>query len=131
MSVSQIRNADFGTYYANIVTGSTGVGYTLLNTNGSVYQSRSTTNVYNATPGSGIYCTNITFPDLWAGSIVWDTGSTKDPVGYATEEYHPTLEFVKDMTAGRWRIINNQMIFNLFDENGAPTVDVPVERQKV
>jgi hypothetical protein len=143
MSVNQVRNVDFGTYYSGIASGVLGVGYTLLNENGTVYQARSTVGVYNSALNSGIYAAILTFPDLWSGTIVWDTGSTVDPVGYASEEYHSTLEYIRDMTAGKWKIINDQMIFykednitevarfNLFDENGLPTVDVPTERRKV
>lgn len=53
------------------------------------------------------------------------------------------LDFIKDIEGGKWKIINNQMIFykadnvtevarfNLFDSNGNPAVADVFERQKV
>lgn len=145
MSVTKIMTVDFGTRYTGIPVGLSGVGYALLNTDGSTKLARTTVGVFNVHPSSGMYAVNITFDDLWNGLVVWDSGPLIDPVAYATDEYHDTLEFIRDMTAGRWKVdsLTNQMVFykednttpiatfNLLDENSLPTVDAPVERQKV
>jgi len=71
--------------------------------------------------------------DVWnASTSAYSSGSA----GYA-------LDFTYNINSGRWKIINNQMIFykednitevvrfNLFDSSGNPTMDSPFERQKV
>ena len=60
------------------------IGVTLLNPDGSVYIARATAGIYEI--GGGCYGKNITFPDNWKGSIMWDTGGAS-PV-YAVEDYN-------------------------------------------
>lgn len=167
MPVSQLRNANFGQTRAN-VTGSTGVGYTVLNHVGTVVTPRTTTGVYQLTSGSGLYAAYITFPDNFRGQVLWDcppvTGSGGNILSrsFATEQYNyeennpkvdetwqmvnnvtGTIGLLYDMQFGRWHIINNQMlfygpdnttllaVFNLFDDQGNPTMNAVFQRVKV
>jgi len=59
------------------------IGLTLLSADGTVYRARNTGNIYEI--GGGCYGKNISFPDSWAGSLMWDTGGGT-PV-YAVEGY--------------------------------------------
>ena len=112
------------------LTGSTGVGYALLNADGTTNQPRSTTGVYQLSSGSGLYAAQITFPDTFHGSVIWDTGEVTSSLGYATEQYNieendpkvaDTWQMINDTTGsiqslvdisyGRWKIVSNQMIF--------------------
>lgn len=130
MSLSQLRNANMGPCAAN-ATGSTGVGYTLIDYAGVVASPRTTSGVYQLTSGSGIYAAYINFPDAWRGQVLWDTGTHfPSSTYYATEQYNyeennpkvddidartiqmsGTLGSLYDIQFGRWHIINNQMIF--------------------
>jgi uncharacterized protein YoxC len=85
MPLSQLRNVNFGRTRLN-ATGSTGVGYQLLDETGSVQSSRTTTGVYQTAPG--IYAAYITFPDNFRGQVLWDTGTTFPSTFYATEQYN-------------------------------------------
>lgn len=161
MSLSQIRNCSFGSSRAN-ATGSTGVGYTVLDTVGSTVISRTTTGVYQLTSGSGLYAAYVSFPDSFHGQIMWDTGTAFVTASYAVEQYNAeennpnvdavyqtinvmsgTLSQLYKINFGRWKIVNDQMIFysddnltevvrfNLFDDVGAPNQDSVFERVKV
>jgi hypothetical protein len=167
MPVSQLRNVNFGQTRAN-VTGSTGVGYTVMNHVGTVVIPRTTSGVYQLTSGSGLYAAFITFPDSFRGQVLWDcpaiTGSGGNILSqsFATEQYNyeennpkvdETWQMVNDVTGainmlydmqfGRWHIVNNQMlfygpdnstllaVFNLFDDNGNPTMDAVFQRVKI
>jgi hypothetical protein len=152
--LSQLITSNFGKSKSNL-TGSLGVGYTILNTNGSITSARTTTGVYQITSGSGIYAAYASFPDNFHGSIVWDTGTT--PPSYAIEQYNyeannpnvdtisANIQFLIDMEGGRWKIdrSTNRMIFyksdnitvvasfSLFDIDGNPTIDLVSERRRV
>jgi len=159
MPLSQLRNVNFGRTRAN-ATGSTGVGYTILDQNGSTVFSRATGSVYQTAPG--IYAAYISFPDDFTGQVLWDTGTAFVTASYATEQYNVEendpkvaetytllgslgvdIDFIRDMTAGRWKIVNSQMIFykednftevarfNLFDDGSMPSEDSVFERVKV
>lgn len=159
MSLSQFRTVDFGSYRNN-ATGSSGVGYTLLDETGTPVAMRSTAGVFQTAPG--IYGAYITFPDAFRGSLVWDTGTAFTRVGYATEEYNVeannpnvdtilnvlnvvsgTISQLYDVQYGKWEITSNQMVFykpdnvteiarfDLFDEYGAPSMDAVFKRVKV
>lgn len=167
MPVDQLRNVNFGRTRADI-TGSTGVGYAVLNHVGTVVTPRTTSGVYQLASGSGLYAAFITFPDNFRGQVLWDcpafTGSNGNVLSqsYATEQYNyeennpkvdETWQMVNnvtgaigalyDMQFGRWHIENNQMlfygpdnstllaVFNLFDDNGNPTMDAVFQRVKV
>ena len=169
----QLRIVNFGRSKLN-ATGSSGVGYQLLNYDGTVTLSRTTAGVYQTAPG--LYAAYITFPDEFRGQILWDTGTIFPETYYASEQ-HNTEENLPDtiydklntientiisgslnskldvildriddtfqMTAGRWKIENYQMIFykddnlteicrfDLFDENGDPSMDAVFDRRKV
>ena len=159
MSLSQLKNVNFGRSRLN-ATGSSGVGYQLLDTTGGVISSRTTSGVYQTAPG--IYAAYVAFPDNFRGQILWDTGTAFLTASYATEQYNyeennpkvdsiynvvtsmtGTLNSIYDIQYGRWRIVGDQMIFykddnstevvrfNLFDDAGNPTMDAVFERVKV
>ena len=159
MPLSQLRNVNFGRTRLN-ATGSSGVGYKLLDENGTIVAPRTTSGVYQTAPG--IYAAYISFPDGFRGQLLWDTGSTFLTASYATEQYNyeennpnvdvtlstvqsisGTVGSIYDIQYGRWRIVNDQMIFykednstevarfDLFDDAGNPTMDSVFERVKV
>lgn len=129
MPLQQLRNVNFGLNRAN-ATGSSGVGYTLLNTAGEVVTSRTTTGVYQVETGSGIYAAYVTLPDNFRGQLLWDTGSIFPKKSYAAEQVNveennplvaethqivtlmsSKLEQIYQMQYGRWQIVDKQMIF--------------------
>lgn len=135
MSLSQLRNVNFGRNRAN-ATGSTGVGYTVMDTVGTVVTPRTTVGVYQLTSGSGLYAAYISFPDNFRGQVMWDCPEVTGSLGavlsqsYATEQYNyeennpkvdaidartiqmsGTLGQLYDIQFGRWKIVANQMIF--------------------
>lgn len=143
--LQQLKTSNFGLSMSG-ATGSLGVGYEVLDVTGAIVIARTTSGVYE--PAPGIYSAFISFPDEFHGQIVWDTGSAFSTTQYAIEEFNyeannPKLDNVYDIEYGRWRIVTNQMIFyasdnatevarfNLFDENGNPTMDAPFERRRV
>src|SRR5574342_935690 len=93
MSLSQLRNVNFGRNRAN-VTGSTGVGYAVLDTAGTVVTPRTTAGVYQLTSGSGLYAAYISFPDSFRGQVLWDCPAITGSLGqilsqsFATEQYN-------------------------------------------
>lgn len=138
MPLQQLRNVNFGRNRSN-ATGSTGVGYAVLDVSGSVTTARTTTGVYQLASGSGIYAAYITFPDDFRGQVFWDTGSAFVTASYAAEqvnveENNPkvddtlrvvnrmsgTLGQLYDINFGRWQIVGNQMIF--FKDDNATEV---------
>lgn len=157
MSLTQLRNVNFGKSLADRV-GS--VGYTLIDSTGAITSARTTTGVFQTVSGSGLYATNITFPDGFRGQVVWDSGGGSP--SYATEQFNieennPSVDDIKtivtntaarveqlyDIQYGRWKIVNNTMVFykednvtvvatfNLFDENDNPTMDAVFDRRRV
>lgn len=88
MPLSQLRNSNFGKR-KGYLTGSSGVGFTILSSDGSIFQARTTAGVYEEFPGSGLYAAFISFPDAFHGSIVWDTGEALlASRSFATEQYN-------------------------------------------
>jgi len=161
MSLTQLKTCNFGKSYAN-GTGSLGVGYTIYDEFGAIATPRSTTGVIQTISGSGVYFANVVFPDDFNGQIFWDTGSVFASIAYASEQYNyeennpkiddiytktlqisSSIESIKDIEYGRWKIQSNQMIFykednatevarfNLYNNVGAPTMDSVFERVKV
>jgi hypothetical protein len=127
--LDQLRNANFGKNRAN-ATGSTGVGYTLMDVSGSVIAPRTTAGVYQLESGSGLYAAYVTFPADFRGQIMWDTGTAFADKSYAVEQYNVeennpkvddtlrmltmmsgTLAQLYDISFGRWHIVGNQMVF--------------------
>lgn len=82
MSVILIKLVNFGASKSGLST----VGYTLLNTDETTKQARTTTGVYEVGINTGIYACNVIFDDDWNGSILWDSGEVT-PV-YAAEQYN-------------------------------------------
>src|SRR4051812_11997855 len=88
MSLTQLRNANFGKTKSNL-TGTTGVGYTLLSFDGSENVARTTAGVYQLTSGSGLYAAYVSFPDSFRGQIMWDTGEVLlASRAFAAEQYN-------------------------------------------
>lgn len=129
MSLQQLRNCNFGSNRAN-ATGSSGVGYVLLDIAGNVVTPRTTTGVYQLTSGSGIYSAYVTFPDDFHGQLLWDTGTAFVTASYAAEQVNveennpkvndvyttvnsmsTKVDSLYDIGYGRWEIKNNQMLF--------------------
>lgn len=128
MPLTVVKSANFGKTRGGLAS----VGYTLYNAAGTEVASRSTVGVHELGTGTGIYAASVTFPDSFAGSVLWDTGQSGDTV-YASEEQNfadsaasltsditsikssldADLTFVKDMLGGQWRIDdqNFQMVF--------------------
>jgi hypothetical protein len=117
MPNTRVKTANFGITKAGLGT----VGYTLFDVNGVEVSSRSSVGVYEVGLQTGIYGANISFPDQFNGTILWDTGQG-DSSSFASEEQNfsdsaisltSDLEFVKDMIGGKWQIDheNFQMIF--------------------
>lgn len=146
MSLQQLRVCNFGKTKANAI-GTTGVGYTLLDSAGSITSARTTSGVYQTAPG--IYAAYVTFPDNFRGQILWDTGTYFSPDTYhASEQYNveendPRVADTYHMQFGRWKIESNQMIFykednvtelarfDLLDSTGSPTMDAVFDRFRV
>ena len=146
MPLQLLYNANFGRFRAD-QTGSSGVGYTLIDSAGTVSAPRTTSGVYQAAPGSGLYAAYVSFPDGFHGQVVWDcpafTGSTGTvfAASYAVEPYNveandprvaDTWQMVSSITGsvqglydvafGRWRIdpASNRMVF--YREDNATVV---------
>lgn len=85
MSLQQLRNVNFGRSKLD-ATGSSGVGYQLLDSAGSTISLRTTTGVYQTAPG--IYSAYVSFPDNFRGQILWDTGTAFVTTYYASEAYN-------------------------------------------
>jgi hypothetical protein len=160
MPYTILQNVNFGTKKADL-TGSSGVGYTLIDKNGQIIHPRTTSGVYQVAPG--IYAANVEYPDNFVGQILWDAPQTLDrPPEYAVEQQNylsnnpkvedvynqvlllsGSIDFIKQIESGRWRIVDNQMIFyrddnstplatfNLYDQYGTPTENEVVERVRV
>ena len=162
MSYTLLQNANLGPSRANL-TGSLGVGYTVLDEMGAVITTRTTTGVYQLASGSGIYGALVTYPDNFKGQILWDapnTGSLNQVFAAEDQNYlnnNPkvdeiytqlilvsgSVDFIRHIEGGRWKITGNQMIFyksdnstvvatfDLFDQFGTPTDNEVMERQRV
>ena len=117
------------------------IGVTLLNPDGTAYSERTTMGIYEL--GGGCYGKEIAFDDSWNGVLKWDTGGGSP--SYAVEEYNieGLVAFIKEIEGGKWKILNNQMIFykadnvteiarfNLFDKAGVATEVNVMERVRV
>lgn len=155
MSITLLQNVNFGSSRAN-VTGSGGVGYQVLDADGNIVTSRTTTGVYQL--ASGCYAANVTYPNSFNGQILWDCPAVGNlSASFATENYDlriadtwqetngltGSIQSLVDVSYGRWRINNNQLLiykqdnatlvatFNLLDSVGNPTMDAVFERVKV
>lgn len=127
MPTARLKSVNFGKLKGSLAT----VGYCLYDVTGSIAQSRSAVSIYELGTSTGIYASNISFPDEFKGSILWDSGEAS-PV-YATEEIDlvaadasvatnvadikaaidTDLTFIRDMIGGQWKIddATHQMIF--------------------
>jgi len=122
------------------------IGYRLIDDTGTPIQARSQAGVYEAFPGTGIYAANITFPDDFVGTILWDIEGVR-PV-YAAEEFNNSINgtgvsqqvadvtmqvgivtdqvsdladeirFIRGMTAGRWTLDSKDSTMTFYDESG-------------
>lgn len=143
MPLTLLQNVNFGRNRAN-VTGSSGVGYAVLDGLGNVVSTRTTVGVYQLSSGSGLYAARVTYPDGFDGQVVWDcppvTGSQNTLLSqsFATEEYHylannpntdaalaavqsvtGSVQGLYDVAFGRWRIdkLANTMTFYRADNS--------------
>jgi hypothetical protein len=158
--IQLVQTANFG----KSKTGAAGLGemgYRILNSDNSELLPRTTNQIFETAPG--IYTTTIYVPEDFNGQIVWDTGSAFSITYYANESINLSqqhslitkidsasdkmddlkidIQLIRDVTAGRWKIINNQMIFygednatevlrfDLLDESGNPSVESVFERR--
>ena len=136
MPLTLLQNVNFGRNRAD-VTGSSGVGFALLDAAGNVVSARTTTGVYQI--ASGVYAANVTYPDRFNGQILWDcpaVGSLSS--SFAVEEQNvqandprvsDTWQMVNSVTGsvqglydvafGRWRIdkVANTMTFYRSDNS--------------
>lgn len=137
MPVAQLRNVNFGRNRAD-QTGSSGVGYAVLDFAGTTIFPRTTTGVYQLASGSGLYAAYVSFPDSFRGQILWDCPSFTSSLGeilsqsFATEQYNVeendpkvadtwsmvngitgSIAGLVDVAFGRWKIdkTTNQMLF--------------------
>ena len=152
----KLLSVNFGKLKADAVAAN-GVGYAVLDQEGTVVTARTTAGVYQTAPG--IYAALITFSSDFVGQVVWDTGAFFDDVSYASEDLNgiaklddlysavtamdSKIQSVYDMQFGRWKIIGKQMVFfkednvteiarfDLFDDAGNPSVDAVFERVRV
>lgn len=76
-----IKTVNFTTNKSGLST----VAYTLISTDGSTKQARTTTGVAEVATGTGIYYCLITFEAAWEGIILWDTGEATKR--YAVDTY--------------------------------------------
>jgi len=140
MALNQLRNVNFGKSKSN-ATGSTGVGYALLDISGSVTSTRTTTGVYQLTSGSGLYAAYIQFPNEFRGQILWDTGAAFSEVYYATEQFNVeennpvvretynklssvsgSIETIRQFTEGRWIIDETTKRMNFYDNDNTTLI---------
>lgn len=77
------KTVNFGSRKSGLST----VGYTLYNTNNTVYQARTNEGVSEFE--DGIYGVTLNFSSTWTGLIIWDTGDSR--VLYATESFTATV----------------------------------------
>jgi Ethanolamine utilization protein EutJ (predicted chaperonin) len=70
VAMTAYREASFTSIKGGLMT----VGYALKDFGGAVVAARTTAGVAEAEPGSGTYGAMVTFPDGFAGRLVWDTG---------------------------------------------------------
>jgi hypothetical protein len=75
MASAKVKTAKFGPTHSGLTT----VGYVLRDGNGNVFASRTTGGVTEILDGNGNgtgnYQALITLPDLFAGTLTWDTGT--------------------------------------------------------
>jgi len=143
MPTTLVKTVNFG----STKTGRTAtIGYRLIDDTGTPIQARSQAGVYEAFPGTGIYAANITFPDDFVGTILWDIEGVR-PV-YAAEEFNNSINgtgvsqqvadvtmqvgivtdqvsdladeirFIRGMTAGRWTLDSKDSTMTFYDESG-------------
>mgnify|MGYP003646124094 CR=1 FL=1 len=139
--VRLVKTVNFGSGKASL----SNVGFRLMNLDGSISGSRSTSTVGEVLVGAGIYSASIYFTNTFSGSILWDTGESTP--SYASEDYNGIqnkIELTRQLTSGRWKVDNSskEMIFykedntteiaryELFDESGSPSVSSVFDRRK-
>ena len=139
MPLTLLQNVNFGRNRANM-TGSTGVGYTVLDVAGAVVLPRTTAGVYQTAPG--VYAANVTYPDRFNGQILWDCPVTASlSASFATEEQNVeandprvsdtwqmvnvitgSVKLIRDMTAGRWKIDLSTNVMSFYAEDNTTLV---------
>jgi len=82
MSLTHPKTCSMGNSHAGLIGT---IGVTLYHPDGTVHTARTTGGIYELDAPSGCYGKEITFPDNWSGSILWDSGGGS-PV-HASEDY--------------------------------------------
>lgn len=147
MSLTFLQDSNFGRHRAD-QTGSTGVGYAILDVAGGVVTPRTTVGVYQVASGSGIYAANVTYPDNFHGQIFWDCPAFTGSLGlilsqaFATEQFNveandpfvsssyallsgtiaPSLQVLRDIAVGRWKIDKVAMTMTFYREDNVTVV---------
>lgn len=107
MPLTLLQDVNFGRNRTN-VTGSSGVGYAVLDAAGSTVTPRTTSGVYQPVPG--IYAAQVVYPDNFHGQIVWDCPALTASNGFilsqsfATEQYN--VEANDPRIADTWQMVN-------------------------
>lgn len=171
-TLQQLRIVNFGRSKKD-ATGDTGVGYKLIDYSGAAVLERTTAGVYQTAPGiyaayiefpsefrgQILWDTGTFFSETYYASeqhnteenlpdVIYDKLNVIDnkidtTVSTNLTAINDRIEQIYQLTAGRWIIKDNQMIFykddnetevarfNLFDNNGSPSMDAVFDRFRV
>lgn len=83
-TVQIVKLVNFGRSRSGLTT----VGYTILNSAGSIVTPRTTAGVYEVSGSTGIYGALATFSASFVGTIAWDSGQQGTRNVYAAEHYN-------------------------------------------
>ena len=117
MAKQRLSTVNFGLTKGGLAT----VGYTLYNTNSTVYAARSTSGVNEFGTSTGVYGALITIPDDRAVMVMWDTGDAS--VRYGSEDNNVQLDSIQQETDHIrliWNSIRNQgaLVNSIMDKLG-------------
>ena len=91
MSKRRVQIVNFGATHSGLST----VGYTIYNSDGSVYQAR-VADVVEYGPSTGVYGSMVNIPDTTEIVILWDTGIA--PIRYAATEGMSGINAIQEST---------------------------------
>jgi hypothetical protein len=136
----------YTTFIAGFGSSKTGktVQYQILNHDLTVLSAFTATGIQEI--GNGQYGVRISFANTFQGYIQWknvtDNVLVADPIT-VVENFLTQINKIYKVETGRWKILNNQMVFydddtttplltfNLKDSSGNPTEENPTERTPV
>lgn len=87
-----IKTVNFTTRRSGLAT----IAYTLINSDGSTKQARTTTGIFETAVGTGIYAVEISFDDAWEGIILWDDGQATKRYAVDTQLRSSSAEEIAD-----------------------------------